>query len=298
MTLAGSPLEEVERINRDPPMLREREILAPVLPSGRIRARLDGIVQEFRVREPFVGWGIFRPTSEREAVLVAPALPGQRAIYLDQLPALRVMLLWPDSERHRVGLWLALPLDAGDVEQSFRISGAEPVPVVLADPERGADQFERVIARVAGTTIFYDNLDPRADPVRATRLRDAATRLDVSERSLLDLAELERQALLYARIRALDLDDAEARSLAHVAGSSHDRERLVRRGERRGLEDRLRLALSHAGAVLRRYVEIPTLDGSPGRLIVEWSRAGRTQRYRSTIEPRGDVVSIGICLTG
>jgi hypothetical protein len=298
MTLAGSPLDEVARLNRDPPILYEREILAPVLPSGRIRIRLDGVVHEFRVREPFVGWGIFRPTSEREAVFVAPALAGQRAAYLEQLPALRVMLLWPDSERRQLGLWLALPLDAGDVDQCFRISGAEPVPVVLTDPERGADRFERVVARFAGATIFYDNPDPHADPVRGARLRDAATRPDLSEHSVLDLVEAERQALLYARIRELDLDDAGARSWARVAGSLHDRTRLVRRGERHGLEDRLRLALSHAGAALGRYVEIPTLDGSPGRLIVEWSKDGRTQRYRTAIEPRGDVASIGVCLTG
>jgi hypothetical protein len=301
MSLTPKARDLVARLNRDAAALRERQILAPVLPGGRVRTRLDGLVYEFRVREQFAGWGIFQPVSERDVILVAPALPWQRAAYLERLPALRVILLWPDPSRQQIGLWLSLPYNAADATQRFGLSEVEPLAVVLADPENGADRFERVVVRVDGTTLYYDNPDPRADPTHADWLREAASQPDVPERLLLGLAESERQALLYARIRALDLGDVEARSRAAVVGIRDDRERLAvldRLSGRRGLEDRLRLALYRADAVLHSYVEVPNLDGSPDRLIVEWSVAGKTRRYRTSVGPAGDVIASGICLAG
>jgi hypothetical protein len=291
----------VARLSRDAGALCEREILAPLLPGGRVRARLDGLVYAFRVRERFVGWGIFRPTSEREATLVAPALPWQRAAYLELLPALRVILLWPDPERARIGLWLALPYNASDARQRFGIAGTEPLPVVLADPENGADRFELVVVRVDGPTFWYDGPDPRADPLHSEWLRDAALQADLPERLRAGLADSEKQALLYVRLRALDLGDREAQLRTFLAEPRTERERrtwLRRLAERRGLEDRLRLALLRADAVLHGYVEVPDPDGAPGRLIVEWSQGGETRRYRTVVEPSADVISSGICLSG
>jgi hypothetical protein len=269
--------DDLAGLNRDTASLREREILAPALPHGRIRADVDGRVHEFRLRDPFVGWGVFHPTSECELAPVAPALPSQRAAYLTRLPALRVILLWPDPSRRQIGLWLALPYDAAEARKRFGIHGVEPLPIVLVDSTSGADHFERVIVRVDGTTFYYDNLDPQGDPIHADCLRNIVTRSDDPKRLRLDLVDSEKQALLYTRIRALDLGSGEGR---------------------RGLEDRLRLALLYAGAVLHGYVEVPNLDESPGRLIVEWSADGHAHRYRTTIEPKCEVVSTGICLAG
>jgi hypothetical protein len=63
------------------------------------------------------------------------------------------------------------------------------------------------------------------------------------------------------------------------------------------LEQRLRHALAKADAVLHSYSEITNTDGTPGHLVVEWSEQGQTRRYRSTIDPRLNVVSSGICLS-
>ena len=301
MSEITNPRDLVARLNQEAAGLREREILAPLLPGGRIRTRLGRLVYEFRVRDRFVGWGVFRPKGEREATLVGEATPWQRGAYLELLPALRVVLLWPDPDRARIGLWWALPYNASDARQRFGLTTSEPIPVFLADPENGADRFERVVARVDGTTLWYEGPDARADPAHAEWLRDAALSAEVPEQLLAGLAGSERQALLYARIRALDLTDRDARLRAFLAEPRSNRERrawLRHLAERRGLEDRLRLALLRADAVLHGFVEVPTTDGSPGRLVVEWSQNGETRRYRTTLEPDTAIVSSGICLSG
>jgi hypothetical protein len=73
----------VARLSREAQELRGREILAPLLPGGRIRTRLGGLVYEFRPQRTFVGWGHFRPLDARTAKPVGEALPWERAAYLE-----------------------------------------------------------------------------------------------------------------------------------------------------------------------------------------------------------------------
>lgn len=67
----------VARLSRQAEALRGRELLAPLLPRGRIRARLGGLVYEFRPRDAFAGWGRFRPLDESTAELAGAALPWE-----------------------------------------------------------------------------------------------------------------------------------------------------------------------------------------------------------------------------
>lgn len=127
--------ELVARLAAEGRALLEREILAPCIPGGRIRTRLGGLAYEFRPTRAFAGWGRFRAVNEREAELVAEALPWERAAYLELLPRVRVVLLW--QEPGGAGAWQALPFNASDARQRFGLS-AEPVRVYLCDPLDGA----------------------------------------------------------------------------------------------------------------------------------------------------------------
>src|SRR5258707_1015301 len=156
----------IARLAQESRQLLAREIIAPLLPEGRIRTRVSGLVYEFKPREPFVGWGRFRPVNEREAEPLGEAQPWERAGYLELFPILRVVLLWPDTSGRYPGTWLALPYNESDARQRFGF-GREPLPVFLCDPTAGAERFERVLARVDGRMLWFEGPDVLADPIHA-----------------------------------------------------------------------------------------------------------------------------------
>jgi hypothetical protein len=290
----------IARLNNQSRTLLQREIVAPLLPGGRIRTRLGGMVHEFYPTREFVGWGRFRPINEREAEVLEEALPWERGGYLELFPALRVVLLWPDTHPKRPGMWWAVPFNDSDAYQRFGFR-AEPLPVFLSDPTNGAERFERVIVRVEGRNLWFDGPDVLADPTHAEWLRDAAANIDQLERFLPGLAGSERLALLFWQVHQIEttLAGASSRIARPQQPQSHQQQQeLLRRQVLSSrLEQRLRHALEKADAVLHSYSEITNTDGSPGHLVVEWSEQGQTRRYRSTIDPRFTVVSSGICLS-
>src|SRR5450432_2541827 len=148
----------ISRLSQESKQVLEREMIAPLLPGGRIRTRLGGMVYEFKLKGRFVGWGRFHPLNEREAEILGEALPWERGKYLEQFPALRVILLWPAQEHKRSGMWWALPYNESEARQRFGFS-TEPLPVFLCEPANGAQRFERVVARVDGKTLWFDGLD-------------------------------------------------------------------------------------------------------------------------------------------
>src|SRR5712691_10433731 len=98
----------VAKLSRESKTLLERELIAPLLPGGKIRTRLGGLIYEFKFKGEFVGWGHFHPINEREAELLGEALPWERGGYLELFPMLRMILLWPDNNPRRPGTWWAL----------------------------------------------------------------------------------------------------------------------------------------------------------------------------------------------
>jgi hypothetical protein len=302
------PSALIARLSQESQQLLAREIIAPLLPGGRIRTRVGGLVYEFKPLGRFVGWGRFRPLNEREAEPLGEALPWERGAYLEQFPALRVILLWPDPDSRRPGTWWALPFNESDARQRFGFE-TEPLPVFLCDPTNGAERFERVVARVDGKTLWFDSPDTLADPTHAEWLRDRASDIEHLETFLPGLAASERLALLFWQMRQVELTLPDAAHLSEWSGSENQLRQLPRNaGEQRTwirqkarhghLEYILRHALEKADATLHSFSEIPPTEHSSGYLVVEWSEQGRTRRYRSTIDPRLSVVSSGICLSG
>jgi hypothetical protein len=318
------PRSLVAKLSRDGRELLQREIVAPLLPGGKIRTRLNGMVYEFRPRGEFVGWGRFRPLNEREAEVLGDALPWERGAYLELFPLLRVILLWPDTSRTTYpGTWWALPYNASDARQRFGFN-AEPLPVFLCDPGNGAERFERVLVRVNGNVLWFEGPDTLADPTHAEWLRDAAAQTDGPETFFPGLAGSERQALLFWQIRQLEIalepirrqqaiaerrrveverqrrEEADRQRFAEVRQRNRLQQQqwLQEQRLRSQLEERLRHALAKADAVLHSYCEVPDRNNSSGNIIVEWSGQGQGYRYRSTVDLGLTVVSSGICLSG
>lgn len=294
----------IARLNQEGKQLLAREIVAPLLAGSRIRTRLNGMIYEFRVKGRFVGWGRFHPLNEREAEVLGEALPWERGKYLEQFPALRVILLWPAHEqKHRqANIWWALPYNASDARQRFGFD-AEPLPIFLCDPNNGAQSFERVVARVDAKTLWFDGPDTLADPTHAEWLRDTTASIEQLERFLPGLASSERLALLYWQIRQVEqshrLSEHERVQLQGMGQHTREQQRdwLRQEARRTPLERALQRALAKADATLLSFSEVPAANGSPDYLLVEWSEGGSRVRYRSTVDPRLTVLSSGICLS-
>jgi hypothetical protein len=298
----------IARLNKESDILQRREIIAPLLPGGRIRTRIGGMIHEFLPKSNFVGWGRFRPLNERDAEIVGEAQPWERGGYLELFPILRVILLWPDPNPHRPGTWWALPFNESDARQRFNLA-MEPLPVFLCDPTNGAERFERVIARVDGRMLWFDGPDALSDPLHAEWLRDTAAHLDTQDRFLPGLAASERLAFLFWQIRQVEISSNTPERTPQALNERvrqdplrqhtprQAQEWLRQEARRNALAERLQHALSKADAVLHSYSEVPNADGTPGHLVVEWSERGQTHRYRSTIDPNLSVVSSGICLS-
>jgi len=296
----------VSRLNQQSQQLLEREIIAPLLPGGKIRTRLSRMVYEFKLRGQFTGWGRFRPLNEREAQLLAEAQPWERGAYLEQFPLLRVILLWPDLAARQAGVWWALPYNASDAKQRFGFS-MEPLHVFLCDQTNGAECFERVIARVDGRLLWFEGPDALADPLHAEWLRDTAVDVEHLETFLPGLAGSERAALICWHFHQLEqtmppgavtLGAPEDQPAVYGKNRQQQRELLRREARRSPLERSLQRALAKADARLLSFSEAPAMHGLPGSLIVEWSEQGQQFRYRSIIDSQMSVVSSGICLSG
>lgn len=294
------PRALIARLSQESQQLLQREIIAPLLPGGRIRTRLAGLVYELKPQERFVGWGRFRPVNEYEAKVVSEALPWERAGYLELFPMLRVVLLWPDTGGQYPGTWLALPYNESDAHQRFGF-GMEPLPIFLCDPTAGAERFERVLARVDGCTLWFEGTDLLADPTHAEWLRNATAQESAAD-DLPGLAASERKALLFWHLRQLELSLAESNTLlsqqVRPQNLREGRGLVSQQAHQYNLERKLRRALEKADATLHSYSEVMASDGSVNHLIVEWSERGQTHRYRSTLDLHLTVISSGICLSG
>lgn len=196
------------------------EFLAPVLPGGRVRVRIAGLVCTLRVvGRVGPGWAILRPLSMDRAKVVAQPSLRQVREYLALFPAVRLILV------ARAGhAWLAVPAHRGDTR--FRIDGT--VRVYLAT---GVEPFQRIVARFDGELFWFQEVDRRRSPAIAAYLREALaaeTPPDRLHKPTLTAEEREAYRLVYEAIEAARRDRIEAR-----------------------LAD----ALSHAGAELASYIE-------------------------------------------
>jgi hypothetical protein len=249
----------IESLARDEVALRGQAFLAPLLADGRAHMRICGLVYTMRIVNARPGWWLCEVLDARHARIVDAAPPWQRDSYLAVWPALRLVLVEP----LRGDDWLALAFNPADAMQRFGLHGPLIVRMVA-----GGQPFERIIGRVEGNTIWFDQLDRRADPAIAEGLR-AALADDCETLAIAGLGVGERAS--YALLRNRRVATAQA-------------------GQAIQLDQRLREALRIGGAQLIGY------DINDGIVRVTWERAGL--RSVTLVNPHLDVVSAGICLSG
>lgn len=254
-----STLNLINALARDEAALGGQAFLAPLLEHGRARVRVRGLVYDLHVAGARAGWWMCRMLDARRATLADAAQPWQRGEYLALWPALRLVLIEP----LRGADWVALAFNPSDALQRFGMRG--PLVVRLVE---GGQPFERVLGRVDGATIWYDEPDRRADPAIAEQLRDAlAAGCELPALAEAGPGERAGYALLSQRVAAA----AAAREAARV-------------------ERYLRDALTVGGARLVGY------EAVAGGLRVAWERGG--QRSVTLVSASLEVISAGICLSG
>lgn len=234
--------------------------LSPVIRGGAVHVRIAGVICTICIRPvEFEGWGVFRPTSHSDAVLVRHARLAERQRYLDLFPLVRLILVDRREEQ-----WLGLPAHRSD--SRFQIEGTIPVRFV-----EESQSFERIEARFDGTKFWYAGPDARWDPAMGSYLRQELTRLTPPE-------QLHRSGLT-----------AEER--AAYALNYWPRFEASEEAQRSREERRLRSALEHAGAELKEYVERQDV------YTVTYEVDG--QRHVSAVAKKDLSVQVaGICLSG
>ena len=244
--------------------LQQTTFLAPCVPGGSVRTRIEGMVYTFTPEPPdYEGWGLFQPLNVERARLVEEADLIQIETYLKLFPSFRVRLAL--RLKHRT--WLAYPANESDARQ--RLGQTRPVLVHLVEHSAA---FEQIVARWDGAAWWFEADDRRDDPHFAEYLRKAFKKEKEPE-------TLQRKGLT-----------PEMRTVYGLAFSRT----AVYRARQQRLRDAARLdkALSFAGGQLQDFRE------RGDHWLVEWSTQD-SEVHRSAISKRDlTVSSAGICLAG
>jgi hypothetical protein len=250
-------IDLVRSLAREEAAVRGQEFLAPLLRGGRARMRIQGLIYEFIVTDAQPGWWICQARDARHADVVGEAAIWQRGDYLALWPEIRLVLV----EQLHDHAWLALPYQLDDGTRLLNQAG--PVTIMLTE---GGQRFDRIIGRVEGSTIWYDEHDRRADPATAEQLRAA-------------LAEVRENP----GVRSLS--DGE-KAAFHLISMRQDHNHT------RSQERTARSALAIGGAQLVGFQRDMDRTG----FLVTWERDG--VRSVTHIDARLNVISSGICLSG
>jgi hypothetical protein len=249
-------LERMERAEED---FLGTEFLAPVMPGGIVRVRIEGIVCSLRVAGGTApGWAILRPTSMDQARIVRTPSPAQVRAYLALFPPVRLVLVV--AEAAGGSTWIAIPAHRGD--RRIRIDRRARVHLV-----RDSQPFETIVARFDGSHFWFEAKDRRRSPALAQYLREALR------------AQVAPQAV---HKRNLSAEEREAYGLSWAALEE------ARKGR---VQLRLEVALAHAGAEFSSFVE------RGDAYTVRYTVDGR--EHVSTVRKDDlTVLSAGICLAG
>jgi hypothetical protein len=236
------------------------EFLAPVVRGHGVTVKIAGVRCTLDVSPAeYQGWGIFRAETISKAMLLREATAAQRRQYLGLFAGVALIVCSTDGPTP-----LAMPADWSD--SRFQFNG--PAAVELCGP---VDVFDVISARFDGVRLWFDRIDPRADPAAAAYLRRELA-------SMADPADLDRPGL------------TKGQRIAYAWEYTRRAEAILAERQRRA-DVRLTLALAHAGAELRDFVD------AGGEWRVTYLVDGR--RHTSMIRKDDLTVrSAGICLSG
>ena len=233
------------------------KFLSPVIRSIPIRVRIAGIVINMKVTRPkdFEGWGVFQPIDYKSARLSREATMKEQREYLNLFPGLRLIVCSRKDEQ-----WYGIP--ANSCDNRFKITGLVPIRL----PQE-VQMFQTIRVVFDGVNCWYDDADSIQSPKIAVILREALAKLTESAKvDAPGLTKEERQAYNIALLR--EIEDTKDKH-----------------------EERIKNALTRAGAEYRGYVERATT------YTIEYNVEGHV--HKSVISKDNlSVVSAGICLSG
>lgn len=243
--------------------LRGRPFVAPCV-GGTLWLRSGGLSISF-TPEPkdFEGWGVFETIDTATAVLIQEAGPSLINEYLKCFKPIRLRLAYRMQGR----TWLACPANEADARQ--RLGTRKPQAVQLVCQSL---PFEQFIARWDGAVCWFEEIDRRADPMDAERLR---------------------QALLDQTLPAhLNWKNCTPEMRGCYVQAREQQKQKKQKLRQQSDEERLREALSFGGGRLHNFYD----RGSYWQ--VDWD-SPNGHVHTSAIEKRDlTVLSAGICLSG
>lgn len=237
-----------------------RALLAPVVPPGRVRVRLEGLVYQLRVHPPQVrGFGWLLPGPGGVAHWQSPASLVERDRYLRLWPRRQLRLLRRDDR----GDWWAHPAQGQDL--------AEGIPLVVHEVPRGS-LFEAVEAAWDGSNLWYLGPTPGSDPRLAEQMAEALAQTIAPDQ---------------LRIRHLTPQDRAAYACLYEQAIRSQ----CRVGPLDGHRMRLQQALAKGGGRLHSY----SIDDDT--YLVHWSDS--LGNPNTSVIARRDltVISSGVCLS-
>lgn len=139
-------MNALNRVARHQP----QPFVAPVLnnKSDMIFTYQDRIPYHFKVERPVPGWWRLAPTSKITARQEREALPWETATYLEQLPRIYMILLYPVNDN----TWMSVPFNASDGKQR----GVDmPTLVYLVPQIMGIAPLDIIDARMLDKSLLY-----------------------------------------------------------------------------------------------------------------------------------------------
>ena len=258
MTYSMNVLHQLNQLAESERAFRARTFLAPCLAGGGVRARMDGLVYQFRIDpSDFEGWGLFHPDSSRTAKVVGEAEIDRIEAYLNLFPHFRLLLV----ERLGRGTWLAYPVNESDMRQ--RVGSVQPLKIHLV---RHMRPFDTVLAAWDGSQFWFVGEDRKADPLFAETLRQAER--DGTRPSLIKGRGLTLEMMLAYQLRWVR-QEAKRKPKNHA---------------------RLRGALRSAGA------ELVDFHDRDNHWVVTWSTDLGDSFTSAVCKTDLTVLSAGICL--
>jgi hypothetical protein len=253
----------------DDDLLRQK-FLAPCLGRGnRVQTKVNNLIYTFAPQpEDFAGWGVFQPRDAQTAAFVEEPAGWQISEYLNLFPALRIRLAFCLGGQ----TWLAFPVNQSDFRQRFarKAKIIEPIAVHLTTEGR---TFETAIVRKVGALWLFEEIDRRAEPEIAERLRESFK---------------EQIAPENLQIKNLTPEQRVCYSL--VLNEQNTREARKRQKLQNNDENRLRDALRFGGG------ELVGFETRGDYWLVEWTTS-TGEPHTSAIAKDLSVVSAGICLS-
>lgn len=250
--------------------LQETQFVAPCVPGGKVRTRIDGLVRDFAPAPAvFEGWGVFSPEGKSAQLLEEASLATVER-YLELFEALRVVLVRQLEGR----TWLAYPANTSDMAQRF----GRPEPLLVRLVEQGRE-FDVVVARFDGGAWWYEAIDRAADPRIAVQLREVMRHMWHPNSLRISGLTPEMRTAYGIMWRKPDMRHFDGESKAAIA------------------KQRLKHALEMGGGELRSYSE-GNGCWSDGYWNVEWTTPDGEVHYSAIGKEDLTVMSAGICLSG